>query len=308
MIKNASANAQEYIRINDSLQIAERRFRDKFAQIIYETNEITKEKETAIKQKWIFGFISGVVILIVILILIITRQRSKQKELQFLQSQQKTNEEIYDLMLAQKNKEEQARQSEKKRIALELHDGVMNRLASTRLNLNILSHKNDKQTIEKCLIHVEGIYQIEQEIRNISHNLNQEIFNGKNSFITLLNDFVTTQNDITRTQYQIEIDKSIDWNTISSNIKMNLYRIIQEASHNINKFAQAKNAMINLMLDGSNLCLSITDDGKGFDTEKQTEGIGLQNIKQRVETLHGKFVIQSIKNKSTSLNIAIPLK
>ena len=57
-----------------------------------------------------------------------------------------------------------------------------------------------------------------------------------------------------------------------------------------------------------NICLSVTDNGKGFDTEKQTEGIGLKNIQQRVETLHGKFVIQSTNNKSTSLNIAIPLK
>ena len=176
------------------------------------------------------------------------------------------------------------------------------------LNLNLLSHKKDKGTIEKCLTHIEGIYQIEQEIRNIAHDLNIEVFSGNNSFTTLLNDFVATQNNTTSTQYQIEIDKPIDWLSISSGIKMNLYRIIQEASHNINKFAQAKNAMISLMLDGNNLCLSITDDGKGFDTEKQTEGIGLKNIKQRVETLNGKFVIQSINNKSTSLNISIPLK
>ena len=48
------------------------------------------------------------------LLLIITKQRSKQKELQFLQSQQQANEEIYDLMLTQKNKEEQARESKRK--------------------------------------------------------------------------------------------------------------------------------------------------------------------------------------------------
>lgn len=304
--KNASRNAQEYIRINDSMQIAERNFRDKFARIAFETDEITQERETAIKQKWIITSIGGFIVLVVILLLIITRQRSKQKELQFLQSQQKTNEEIYDLMLFQKNKEDLARQNEKKRIAIELHDGVMNKLASTRLNLSLLSHKKDQQTIEKCLTHVEAIYLIEQEIRSIAHNLNQDIFIENNSFISLLNDFVANHNDVTSTQYQLEIDELIDWGIISSSIKMNLYRIIQEASHNINKFAQAKNAIISFMLDESNLCLSITDDGKGFDIETNKEGIGLKNIKQRVETLNGKFVIQSINNKKTSLNIAIP--
>lgn len=297
-----------YIKINDSFQIVERKARNSFARIQLETDEINQEKETAIKQKWIVGGIAGVVIIIIVLLLIITRQRSKQKELQFIQSQQNANEEIYDLMLAHKNKEDLARQSEKKRIALELHDGVMNRLASTRLNLNVLSHKKDKETIENCLIHVEGLYQIEQEIRNVAHDLNQEIFIDNNSFIILLTDFIANQNSITDTKYQIEIDKSIDWVAISSGIKMNLYRIIQEASHNINKFAEAKIAMISILLDENNLCLSITDDGKGFDAEKQTEGIGLKNIKQRVDSLNGKFVIQSRNKKSTSLNIAIPLK
>ena len=228
--------------------------------------------------------------------------------MQFLQSQQQANEEIYDLMLTQKSKEEQARQSEKKRIALELHDGVMNKLASTRMNLNRLSHQKDEEAINKCLTHIEGIHKIEQEIRSIAHNLNQEVFNDDNSVISLLNDFVATQNSITSTYYQIEIDKAIDWNAISSGIKMNIYRIVQEASHNSNKYAQAPNVTISLILDEDNICLSVTDNGKGFDTEKQTEGIGLKNIQQRVETLHGKFVIQSTNNKSTSLNIAIPLK
>ena len=306
--KKASIYAQEYIRINDSLQIAERRFRDKFANIEYEVDEVKQEKDTAIKQKWLFLGISGVVILIIVLILIITKQRSKQKELQFLQSQQKANEEIYDLMLTQTSKEEQARQSEKKRIALELHDGVMNKLASTRLNLNMLSHQKDEETINKCLAHIEGIYKIEQEIRNIAHNLNLEIFNETNSYVALLNDFIATQNAVTSSpQYKLEIGETINWVTVSSVIKMNLYRIIQEASHNSNKHAQATNVIISLILDENNICLSITDNGKGFDIDAYNEGIGLKNIKHRVESLNGKFVIQSINNKSTSINIAIPV-
>ena len=143
-------------------------------------------------------------------------------------------------MLTQKSKEEQARQSEKKRIALELHDGVMNKLASTRMNLNRLSYQKDEEAINKCLTHIEGIHKIEQGIRSIAHNLNQEVFNDDNSVISLLNDFVATQNSITSTHYQIEIDKAIDWNAISSGIKMNIYRIVQEASHNSNKYAQAR--------------------------------------------------------------------
>jgi signal transduction histidine kinase len=88
---------------------------------------------------------------------------------------------------------------------------------------------------------------------------------------------------------------------------MNLFRIVQEATHNINKFAKAKNVVISFVLDEQNICLSITDNGKGFDPENNTDGIGLKNIKQRVDNLNGKCIIQSIKNKSTSINIAIPV-
>lgn len=304
--KNASKNAQEYIRINDSMQIAERRFRNKYAQIVYETNEILEQKNKAIKQNWIIGTTAGVIILVIALLLIITKQRAKQKDMQFQQSQQKANEEIYDLMLTQKSKEDQARQSEKKRIAAELHDGVMNKLASTRLNLNVLSNKKDKATIDKCLIHIDEIHKIEQEIRNIAHDLNLDIFNAANSFVIFLNDFIATQNETMTSNYTLEIDSTIDWGNISSGIKMNLFRIIQEASHNVNKYAQATHVIISLILDENNICLSITDDGKGFDTNATSEGIGLKNIKKRVEYLKGKFIIQS-DSKSTSINIAIPL-
>ncbi|MEO5776516.1 MAG: tetratricopeptide repeat protein [Flavobacterium sp.] len=271
--KKAPQYIKEYHEKNDSLLFIERNARNQYYKIQLETDEISQEKETAIKQKWTLGTIAAIVILIIILLLIITKQRSRQKELQFQQSQQKANEEIYDLMLTQKSKEDQARQSEKKRIALELHDGVMNRLASTRLNLNMLSRQKDEETINKCLIHIEGIHKIEQEIRNIAHNLNVEIFSQMNSFATLLNDFVMTQNTATVSQYLLETDSTIDWSHISSGIKMNLYRIIQEASHNINKYAQASNVLISLILDGNNICLSITDNGNGFDTDANMEGI-----------------------------------
>ncbi|MCF6128573.1 tetratricopeptide repeat protein [Flavobacterium sp. AS60] len=303
--KKAPQYIKEYHEKNDSLLFIERNARNQYYKIQHETDEITQEKETAIKQKWIIGIIAGAVILIIVLLLIITRQSSKQKDLQFQQSQQKANEEIYDLMLTQKRKEEQARQSEKKRIAIDLHDGVMNRLASTRLNLNVLLHQKDEETIKKCLNYIDDIYNIEQEIRNIAHDLNTEIFNQANSFAVLLNDFITTQNTITNSQYILEADKAIDWNSIASGIKMNLYRIIQEASNNINKYARASNVVINLIMVENNICLSITDNGKGFDVDANVEGMGLKNIKDRVESLKGKVVFQS-NTKNTSINITIP--
>jgi tetratricopeptide (TPR) repeat protein len=305
--KKAPQYIQEYHQKNENQIFEERKARNQYYKIQLETDEISQEKETAIKQKWIITGVAVAVLVILFLLFIIFLQRSRQKELQFLRSQEKANEEIYQLMLAQKSKEEEAKQAEKKRISLELHDGIMNKLASTRLNLAVLSHNREDATITKCLTHITDIYQIEQEIRTIAHDLNKEVFQKSNSYAELLQDFVSDQNKNTTTQYELEVEETIDWNAVSSELKMNLYRIIQEASHNINKHAAAKKAIISIILDLPNICLSICDDGIGFDTSKKAEGIGIQNIQQRVKLLNGKFSMYSTPHTATSINVAIPI-
>ena len=305
--KNAAKYSDDYLRISDRLHLEERKSKDRFTRIALETDEISQEKETAIQQKWIITGIALAVLVILFLLFIIFLQRSRQKELQFLRSQEKANEEIYQLMLAQKSKEEAAKQAEKKRISLELHDGIMNKLASTRLNLAVLSHNREDATITKCLTHITDIYQIEQEIRTIAHDLNKEVFQKSNSYTELLQDFVSDQNKNATTHYELEVEEAIDWTAISSELKMNLYRIIQEACHNINKHAAAKKAIISIILDLPNICLSVCDDGIGFDTSKKADGIGIQNIQQRVKLLNGKFSMYSTPHTATSINVAIPI-
>lgn len=306
--KNASATAQEYIKVNDSLQNTERQYRYKFARIALETDEIQLEKDQVVKQKEIITGSAVVVFLIGLLLFIITKQRSKQKELLLLQSQQKANEEIYQLMLAQKTIEDQARQAEKKRIALELHDGIMNKLASTRLNLFILSQRNDPETIASCLIHISQIHNIEQEIRNIAHDLNKEVFKETNSFVALLEEFVTNQNTTAKAHYALELAHDIDWSSISSEIKMNMYRIVQEASQNANKYSNANTVTIAIVQDFDAICMSITDNGVGFDPKTSKGGIGIQNMRQRILLLKGKFTINSIQKDNTFINISIPMQ
>ncbi len=296
---------EEYVQVNDSLQVLERKAKNNFARVQLETNEIKEDKALAIKQKWGVVWVSILIILFITLLLIITKQRQKQKELQFHQSQQKSNEEIYDLMLTQKSKEELIRSTEKTRIAMELHDGVMNRLTSTRLNLNTLNFKKDAATIAKCLTYIEGIYDIEQEIRNIAHNLNTDVFKENSSFIALLENFIMGYKSSTGLKCVFEHDDAIDWSLVSSGIKMNLYRIIQEACHNVDKHADARNIRIDLILCDSNICMSISDDGIGFNVKTNNDGIGLTNIRKRVESLSGELNIKS-KKRNTSINITIP--
>lgn len=305
---NVSKNALKYIAVNDSLQLKERNFRDKFAQMQFETKEINQQKETALKQRTLFLIITIAVFFIAILVFIIARQRLRQKELSLQHTQQKANEEIYQLMLVQKTKEEEARQQEKKRIAMELHDGVMNKLTSTRLNLSILSFKRDPDTIAHCLPQIEEIKTIENEIRNLTHNLNQKTVIGDNSFEKLVTDLILELNQISAVAFELVVDPTVNWENTTDIQKMNLYRILQESCQNINKHSEAQRANIRFFIDGEKLYLTVADDGIGIQPNNLKKGIGLKNIKTRVKALNGKLNINSKVNQGTTLSISIPLE
>lgn len=289
----------EYHRLNDSLLFEERKARSQYFKIQLETDEITKEREKAIQQKWIqTSTITGLLI-IVILLFIIYRQRSQKKEFILVQNQQKANEEIYQLMLNQQAKEEDARQNEKKRIARELHDNVMNQLASTRFNLFSLTQDSNTKLAKE---HIDKIKAVEDEIRNLTHELASERFDNENSFTQLIQKLVDQQNQLHPTDFTLKMDFNIDWDNIPSEIKMNLYRIIQEAVHNCNKHSNATEVEVKFTKQNGQLDLTITDNGIGFDILKENQGIGLRNMYQRMESIAGKASINSKLGKGTVIH------
>jgi signal transduction histidine kinase len=308
--KSAQKYSKRFIALSDSLQLAERKTRNKFARIAYETDEITHEKDNAVKQKWIAYSASGMSIVIGGLLLLVRVQRSKQRELLFEQEQQKSNESIYRLINDQQIRIDEARQAEKTRIAQELHDGVMNRLASTRLNLFVLNKQKDDQTIKKCISLIDGIQDIEKEIRQVAHDLNHEIFSGNNSFHTLLEALFESQKTGSAAAMYSESDQSINWAQIDSAVKMNIYRILQEALQNANKHAKAKNIFVTVSRDESEdiIHINVYDDGIGFNPAKNKGGIGMKNMRERVAAINGKFEIQSPMGKGTNIRIAVPVR
>lgn len=305
---DASKYLEEYFFLSDSLQLAERKNRNKFARIAFETDEITFEKDKAVKQKWIVAGISGALLLLGTLLLIIITQRARQKRLLLVQEQQKADESIYQLINDQQLKVDEGRQAEKKRIARELHDGIMNRLASTRLNLFILNVRQDKETINKCLGFINNIQDIEKEIRQVAHDLNDEIFSENKGFVLLLETLFEEYRNINDTKLFTEIDPAFNWEMTESVLRMNIYRILQEALQNSYKYANARNIFVTLTKEEDSVRIIVHDDGKGFDTGKVKKGLGLQSIADRVESLKGFFKIISGKQEGTILNILLPLK
>lgn len=299
---------KSYIRITDSLQAQERAYRDQFARIRFETEKIETENTAVTRRnKQLFiGLLS--LLAIFLLVYIIIQKKLNQKEMLFRESQQKANEEIYNLMLAQQLKLEEGKQLEKRRFSEELHDGVLGRLFGARLSLDSLNTKYDEDSVQARLKYLEELKSIETEIRQISHGLNSTIFSRDVLFTEVIEQLIEIQNtldSINPSKYQFINDYIIHWEEMPNNIKVHLYRIVQEALQNIHKHAMAKNGTVSFIKEKDDILLRIEDDGLGMVTHKVKKGIGLKNIKSRVEQMKGILKVDSEKGRGTTITVKI---
>ena len=90
-------------------------------------------------------------------------------------------------------------------------------------------------------------------------------------------------------------------------MKIHIYRIIQESLHNIYKHANATEVKISFKLKNNVICLTMTDNGSGFDVNKAKSGIGLKNMNSRINEINGTIKITSEKDVGTTVTIEAPI-
>lgn len=297
--KNKNFYTNEYFRVSDSLQQAERATRNKFARIEFETDQVEEENHLLSRKNTYIIISSLIIIFIIGTLFFIYRLRTKNKELKHIQDQQSKNEEIYKLLLNQQSVSEESRKEERNRISKELHDGVVNSIFTTRFNLMQL----DPSQIEQKNQLVKELEKTEIEIRRVSHELNENLNFNDNSIINMITNLVESQKNEWNTVFSLSIDKFINWNQIESETKINIYRIIQESLQNVNKYSKAQQCIVMILKTTDKTTIRIWDNGVGFNPEKVKKGIGLKNIQERVTTINGNLEIKSKNNQGTTVEI-----
>ncbi|MEP7258086.1 MAG: PAS domain S-box protein [Flavitalea sp.] len=199
-----------------------------------------------------------------------------------------------------------AQEKERAEIGKELHDNVNQILSTTRLYLE-LARNDDKDRILLINRSVNNISSAISEIRNISRSLVPSSIEDL-GLVASIDDLVENIR-FTRTinvefYHQGEIE-----HVMIDNRKLMLFRIIQEQVTNILKHAEARNLIIELIVDDKYVNLSISDDGKGFDKEKikGKKGVGLYNIESRAELVNGTVNMVTEPGKGCKLNVYIPI-
>lgn len=305
--KNASIYSREYIKLNDKMLKDERKMGEKFSRIAYETNEIKDQNSNLQEKNKTLVYVFSICTLLGLFFYVYKTQQAKNRELLFKQQQQIANEDIYNLMISQQNEIELTRIREKKNVAQELHDGVLGRMFGIRISLDSLDKLDEAEAASKRKKYLAELKNIEQDIREISHDLNREKSELINNFIAILNKLFENQINTYNSKLITTFDPNIKWEQISNMVKINLYRIIQEGLQNCNKYANADFIKVELKNVNNVLIFTVEDDGIGFNTKKTKNGIGLHNIEYRAKECKGTVTIKSVKGEGTKLTVRIPI-
>jgi len=306
--KNASEYSKEYIQLNDKLLKAERKMGEKFSRIEYETNEIKDQNSSLQEKNKTLVYVFSICTLLGLFFYVYKTQQAKNRELLFKQQQQIANEDIYNLMISQQNEIELTRIKEKKKVAQDLHDGVLGRMFGIRISLDSLDKLDESDAIAKRKKYLTELKNVEQDIREISHDLNREKSELINNFVSILSKLFEDQINTYSSKLITAFDPDIKWDLISNMVKINLYRIVQEGLQNCNKYAKADIIRVEFKNENSDLVLTIEDDGIGFNTNKTKNGIGLHNIEYRAKECKGTVTIKSAKGEGTILTIKVPIE
>ena len=195
----------------------------------------------------------------------------------------------------------QAQEKERNHLGQELHDNINQILAATKLHLDIAGR--DNPALKHIVTYpIELISSAIGEIKQLSarHVTPTKNINLKELVTKIVNEF--GENTSVKMDFIFNVNQKIK----DDNLKLNVYRIIQEQLNNIHKHADARHVSIVIESSDLFLHLQVTDDGNGFDMKKKRKGIGISNIMNRVESFNGSMKIKTSPGQGCRTDIYIP--
>jgi len=196
-------------------------------------------------------------------------------------------------------------EQERQRLARDLHDGLGQRILAVKMQLERAENASPELK-QKLMADARMLLStISKEVVDMSENLMPHVLTefGLISAIENLCDEVKTIRGINISFNVNEIPSDC-----RADVKIYLYRIIQEALNNIVKHSEAKNVDISFTYKDRSVELIIADDGKGFDVDNIRQGSnGIYNMRDRVEILGGTFNIRSAPNKGTTIAVLVSI-
>jgi two-component system, NarL family, sensor kinase len=242
---------------------------------------------------------SAVLVMTIVLFVSIYHRRMTEDKLKIESLRLRQSEELIESITL-------AQEEERKRISSQLHDSIGATLSSINLlvgRIQIESSGTIPELAEKAILQIDNI---STELRGIIRNMSPlylERFGLLESVHEMCR-IINSTGSISAKFVSDQIEPDFD----SSENRLLVYRIVQELINNVIKHSGATQMDISSSIDDSLLMISVSDNGKGFDSsdELNFKGQGLRNIKSRIELAGGSFTIS--RNNNDGIKAVIEIK
>ncbi|WP_293874222.1 sensor histidine kinase, partial [Flavobacterium sp.] len=311
--KNALQIKAKQNQLSDSIFISEKNKIFQETQTKYEVEKknlkiqlLTKEKIIEIRKKQLIVIIGVIIVVVLVVILLFYKQRIKTQKI-IAENKNKTHQQEVARLESEKELKRvlgalEGQEQEKNRLAKEIHDGIGGTLAGLKLALTN-ENKQLKNNAVATMINQMG--SALKELRLISHNLSIN-FLENNSLEDLVSQLVERYEERNEFEVELVVFPEDALYSLSSTVKITLYRIIQELFSNVSKHANASEVSISFTQNENQLMVIFEDNGKGFDVANSS-GIGFSNVKERIKSLDATLNIESSIGNGTTIIIELPI-
>jgi len=258
-------------------------------------NEKLETENTLSKTKnWIYFLIFIVLTVALTFFLILqTRKRRNQEE------KLRMKESAFSAVI-------EAQETERNKIARELHDGVVQELGSIILKSRQYFKSNPDLNVSTTQELVNSLEKSAQDVRTISHQMMPRAL-VESGLVEAMEELLESSLKPTGITYSYDHFNLKD--RLPKNIETTIYRIAQELINNILKHSKAENVHFQLFKQGKLLVLIVEDDGIGFLKNSKNKGIGTYNIESRLDLVNGSYHRESgPQSKGTVITVRVPLK
>ena len=199
----------------------------------------------------------------------------------------------------------QAQETERARIARELHDDINQRLAIVAIDLEQL--RDDPSQVQTSVQRIRNeVMEISSDVQALSH----ELHSSKLDYLGVVAGMKGWCREFAERQ-AMEIDFDSDVRTVVPlDVGLPLFRVLQEALHNVAKHGGVKRVEVQLREDSGEIHLIVDDSGKGFDVKAamQSHGLGLTSMRERIRLVNGSITIESKPACGTTIHARVPLE
>ena len=246
---------------------------------------------------WLSVAIAFVLLLALVTLFILWRLTVQKKR--FAEQKIKQLEQEKQLVATQSVLDGETR--ERARLARDLHDSLGSMLTGVKLNLLEMKQgaKHEYTDVERFNNALGLLDKSVHEMRRVAHHLMPDSL-SRFGLKPAVRDFC---NNLPSVHFMYYGDES----RLDPNLEVMIYRTIHELVNNALKHAKSEHIMVQILREQDRIAFTVQDNGCGFDPEKITQGMGLENIRTRIAAYNGTLDIDSREGEGTEINIDISL-